>query len=201
MNRIFVVVLFLLSGVIFPTAVGGADQVAARGEAWQKNLDESKFEFNEAQASFLYSLSQFGGKCQIEMIYDPARSSNLTFKFVRDGKELFTIEGHKSSVFLAYHDVLYFAEFAPWDSGCVVTAHNLDTGEKLWETRLKAVGTPEHSAYVNEVTMALSALPHEEKPDVVFITGREGYGDYREVLDIKTGEILAHKIYRQGFGK
>jgi hypothetical protein len=35
---------------------------------------------------------------------------------------------------------------------------------------------------------------------VVWITGQESYGDYYEVLDKKTGKMLARKVYREGFG-
>jgi hypothetical protein len=50
--------------------------------------------------------------------------------------------------------------------------------------------------------MGLSSL-HEldkEGEGVVSITGRESHGDYVEILDRATGKVLAHKVYRQGFG-
>src|SRR5206468_2871000 len=123
------------------------------------------------------------------------------FEFVRQGKPLFAIEGHTGSVFGADKDVLYFAQFSRCGSGCTVVAHELTTGAKLWETKLSAVGTPQHSAYLNQVTMGVSKTPGGDSEDerVLFITGRESFGDYVEVLDCKTGTPLAHKVYRQGF--
>ena len=51
--------------------------------------------------------------------------------------------------------------------------------------------------------MGLSSLGGVEKDSegVVYIDGRESNGDYSEILDRKTGTLLAHKIYRQGFAQ
>ena len=68
---------------------------------------------------------------------------------------------------------------------------------------MNAAGMVAHSAYSNEVTMGLLSLTGTENADegIVSITGRESYGDYVEMLDQKTGRVLAHKVYREGFGK
>ena len=186
------------------TAVAAAepDRLKVRGEAWQKILEGGAFRFSESDASVLFALSQFGGSCQIHMIYDPAKRG-ITFKFVQGDQELLTIQGHTESVFRTEQNVLYFAHFPTASSGCVVSAHDLATGKKFWETKLSAVGMPPHSAYSNKVTMGLSSLTGTESKDegIVSITGRESYGDYVEVLDRETGKVLAHKVYRQGFGE
>jgi len=188
------------------TAAAGAefDRLSKlHGEAWQKILESNSFQFSESDANVLFALSQFNGKCQIHMIYDPAKRWRITFKFVKDGKELLVIEGHPKSVFRTENNVLYFAHFPTSGSGCVVTAHDLATGKEFWKTTLSAVGTPTHSAYSNEVTMGLSSLTGVDGKGegVVSITGRESYGDYVEILDRATGKVLAHKVYRQGYGK
>jgi hypothetical protein len=36
---------------------------------------------------------------------------------------------------------------------------------------------------------------------VLIITGRESFGDYMEIVDRASGSILAHKLFRQGFGR
>jgi hypothetical protein len=184
------------------TAVAGAaqsDRLKVRGEAWQKILERDAIQFSESDASVLFSLSQFGGNCQIHMIYDPARRSQITFKFVKDGKELLEIVGHKNSVFRTEKNVLYFAHFGTSSQGCTVTAHDLGSGNMLWETKLNAIPLAPHSAYSNEVTMGLSDLTGTEEngEGIVSIRGRESYGDYIEILDRETGKVLAHKVYRQ----
>jgi hypothetical protein len=188
----------LLLAILTIAAGPVPDRLKLRGDAWQATLERGSFSFSESEANALFSLSQFRGKCQIEMIYDPAQWPRLTFKFMQDDKELLTIEGHTKSAFVAEHNVLYFAHFPTASSGCVVTAHDLATGQELWETVLNAVGTPTHSTYSNEVTIGLGRfLGTEERSEgVVMVTGRESFGDYEEILDQKTGKILAHKVYR-----
>jgi hypothetical protein len=180
------------------TAVAAApDRLTVRGEAWQKVLERESFHFSESEGNLMFALSQFGGKCQIHMIYDPSDRSQITFKFIKDGTELFEIVGHPHSVFRTEKNILYFAHFSPWGQGCTVSAHDLDSGKKLWETKLDALPLAGHSAYSNEVTMGLSSLTGTEQKDegIVSITGRESYGDYVEVLDRETGRVLAHRVY------
>jgi hypothetical protein len=194
----------LIGLVVFScsTAAEPPDPLATKKEKWQKQLEETKFQFAKDQAGLMYSLSQcIRGDYKIHMIYDPKTWWMMTFKFERDGKELLTIEGHDRSVFRIDGNVLYFAHFPTSTSGCTVTAYDLSTGKKLWETRLDAVGCPSHFAYMNQVTMDWSGLPELDKEGEgsIKITGRESFGDYIEILDRNTGKVLAHKIYRTGF--
>jgi len=177
-------------------------QLAAKKEAWQKALEDMTFRFSESDAGVLYSLSQYSGDCKLHMIYDPKERGQLTFKFERDGKEVLTLPGHTGSVFRTVKNLLYFAHFPTYSSGSTVAAYDLTTGKRLWETKLNAVGNPSHSAYGNKVTMGLSSLHDLDKEGegIVSITGRESFGDYIEILDRSTGKVLAHKVYRQGFG-
>ena len=197
MAREILSLLVLLIAMAFLTTAAEADRLPARGAAWQKVLDRDPFQFSENDASVLFALSQFMGKCQIHMIYDPMKPGGITFKFVKGDKELFTIGGHTGSVFRTEKNILYFAHFTTGGQGCTVTAHDLDTGRKLWETELNAIPPQSHSGYSNRVTMGLSRLTGTEKEDegIVSITARESFGDYIEVLDRETGRILAYKIY------
>ncbi|HEX8340484.1 MAG TPA: hypothetical protein VF624_06205 [Tepidisphaeraceae bacterium] len=188
-----------MAATLAAVAAAEPDRLTVRGEAWQKVLERGAFQFSEANADVLYALSQFGGKCQIHMVYDPAKWHQITFKFVKDGKEFIEIVGHKNSVFRTDKNVLYFAHFGTSMQGCTVTAYDLDSGEKLWETKLNAIPPASHSGYSNYVTMGLGRLggTEEEGEGVVSITGRESYGDYIEILDRTTGKVLAHRVYPQ----
>lgn len=184
------------------SAIDSPDSLAQRKQTWERVLEGEKFRFSEANVGILYALSQYSGDCQIHMIHDAAKRPKMTFRFVRNGKEILVIDGHTRSTFLTSGKILYFAHCWPWTFGCTVTAYDLTNGEKIWERKLKAVGEPSHSAYRNEVTMALRSLAgvDQKGEGSVAITGRESYGDDVEILDQKTGTLLAHKIYRQGFG-
>jgi hypothetical protein len=113
-----------------------------------------------------------------------------------------TLDGHTTRVFRTVKNTLYFAHFDRADCGCTVAAYDLTTGKKLWETKLRAVGDIDHSKYSNRVTMGLSSSPDLDKDGegIVSITGRESLGDYIEILDRASGKVLAHKVYRKGFG-
>jgi hypothetical protein len=184
------------------SATNPPDPLAARKRGWQKGLEGMPFNFSERHAGVPFSLIQYGGDCKVHMTYDPKKPAGLRFRFERGGKEVLALEGHMGSVFFTDKNVLYFAHLPAASSGCTVAAYDLTTGKELWATRLSAVGDPDHSAYSNRVNMWLSSVPDLDKDGegVVIITGRESYGDYAEVLDRGSGKVLAHRIYRQGFG-
>ncbi len=178
------------------------DPLAAKKVKWQKQLEETKFQFAADQTGLMYSLSQYiQGNYKIHVIYEPNLWRNMTFKFERDGKEALTVSGHAHSVFRIDGNVLYFAHFPTNTAGCTVAAYDLAAGKELWKTQLNAVGFPPHSVYQNEVTLDWSGLPglDKEGEGSIKITGRESVGDYIEILDRTTGKVLAHKIYRSGF--
>jgi RNA polymerase sigma factor (sigma-70 family) len=132
-----------------------------------------------------------------------------TFKFKRDGKEVLKIEGNDGGpVLLADEadfriegDVLYLAlRSLPW--GGTVTAHDLKTGKQLWSSPLKGVPcTLPMSCVFNAVSLKVLKDSDKSTDGVVWVSGHETYGDYYEVLDKKTGTMLARKVYREGFGK
>jgi hypothetical protein len=180
-----------------------SEALAPRKRAWQESLEHRTFAFRADEADLIFALSQFSGDCQVHMIHDPKKWSRLTFKFVRDGSELLAIEAHRNSTFRTVGNILYFPHFWPSSTGCTVAAYDLTTGKKLWETKLNAMGYPGHSAYRNEVTIGVGKVEGIDKAGEgsVSVYGHETFGDYIEVLDQKTGTLLAHKIYRKGFGE
>jgi hypothetical protein len=159
---------------------------------WDRVVQRARFTFQENEANVLYSLSQYGGDCKIQIIYDPRRRGALQFKFLREGEEILVLEGHAHSVFRTADNVLYFARYHPWGSGCSVAAYDLTSGRELWQSTLKGVGSVKHSAYRNLVNMGMAG-------EAISIRGHESYGDYLEILDRKTGKRLAHRVFRKGF--
>jgi hypothetical protein len=180
-------------------AIEPVDILAAKKIAWQAKLEAEPFRFDETEADVLFSLSQYSGDCKLHTIRDSKHW--LILKFERDGKDILTLDLQGCNVFRVANNVLYIAELSMMTCGCTVVAYDLTTGQKRWETKLGAVGMVSHSVYLNQVTMSLSSLPELDHDDegVVSITGSEGYGDYVEILDRRTGKVLAHKIYREGY--
>jgi hypothetical protein len=143
------------------------------------------FAFSRGEANVEFSIRAYAG------IGTVGYSGDL--KLSLDGRDDLFVNAHRGSVFRGEKDKLYFADFNLRTVGGLVAAYDLSTGKMLWRTRLRAGGRPElHSVYRNEVTMDLS-------PKYVTVTGKESYRDYVEVLDRKTGEVLAYKVYRMGF--
>lgn len=199
MRHLSIAAVFVVGTASISLTADAADSLA-KEQVWQETLEHCKFTFSESQAGVMYSLSQYGGDCKVHIITDPKAWPTLTFKFERDGQEILALVGHKGSVFRTVKNVLYFAHFSFSTYGCTVAAYDLNNGKKLWETKLNAAGTGVHSAYWNQVTMGLSNSPDNEGDGIVSITGREEFGDYIEILDQKTGRVLAHKRYRTAFG-
>jgi len=198
MRHAFVAMVIGISICSDSLAAEPADPLSAKKKAWQDSLEKAKFCFSDSYADVLYYLSQYQGDCKIHIIYDPNAWWGLTFKFERDGKDVLSLHGHAHSVFCTANNVLYFAHFTTSSDGCTVSAYDLTTGKKLWTTELSAVGHRMHSRYRNAVMMGLSS---SEPDSVLIIKGRESFGDYSEILDRSSGKVIAHKIYRQGFGE
>jgi hypothetical protein len=87
--------------------------------------------------------------------------------------------------------VLYRAEFNPHASGCAVVAYDLKTREHLWRSELKGLGPVDHSKYFNAVRVE----PVGEAALAVY--GKESAGRYVEVVSLKTGRTLGHKLFPQ----
>jgi outer membrane protein assembly factor BamB len=109
------------------------------------------------------------------------------------------IGGNDEADFRIEGDVLYFAlRGIPW--GCKVAAHDLKTGKQLWSSPLTGVPCPlPMSCTFNAVSLKVLKDSDKSTDGVVWVSGHETYGDYYEVLDKKTGTMLARKVYREGF--
>jgi hypothetical protein len=192
-------IAFILSAISSAVSAVDAepDRFRTRSDGYQHMLDGDAFQFSDERASTLYSLSQFGGYCELRMISEPRKRDEIEFQFFRDGKKLVEYPGSMQSVFCEDRDVLYFAHFVSWTSGCSVTTTDLKTGKKIWETELSAIGLQMHSLYSNRVTMSLYELNgvDQDGEGSVWVTGHEANGNYVEILDRRTGKCLAHRIY------
>lgn len=100
-------------------------------------------------------------------------SHELDSRFVDAGDLL----AHQGRLFVAHHSAIA--------SGAKVFAYNLRTGALIWEKQLQANGPVDHSKYRNEVQ--LSPRAHH-----VLTYGRESGGSYIEVLDARTGALVAN---------
>jgi hypothetical protein len=169
------------------------DLLTKRKERWHRILEERPFQFREAAASASYSLAQQRLEPKIRTDGDlEDRFKGITFEVVREGKVVLTIHGDSASVFRVADGILYFSHFSPFSTGCSVAAHDMTTGKERWKTELTGLGPISHLKYSNQMTMEFGG---KEDPEALVLTGQESAGNYVEVLDQKTGRMLAHKVY------
>ncbi len=180
--------------IVVEVATFADDRLERREKVCQEALDLTPFLFKDKEADAEYSLKQVAGHSSVQMLSSP--SGKATFKFVRNGKVVLTLEGSLQSVFRIQKNALFFAHFTPTRTGCEVAAYDLASGKEIWRTKLEGLGRIGHEQYRNRVTIDLSGGDGKED-GVVTVTGKETYGDYREVLDQKTGKQLAHRVYRR----
>lgn len=208
MSRIAILFISLSYGIL--VASGNASraqsahdsELSARKDAWQQRLEHQKFLFPESYWGLMVSLREHNADCQLHIVFDPKDKWTMEYRFVRDGKQTLSLKGHTGPAFTSHENVLYFADFSLDSMGCNVSAYDLDSGERIWETTLAHEKPGGHSAYRNLVLIRMSRkneVIDEAEGSSVIVTGRESYCDYVEVLDAKTGEMLALKNYRVGF--
>jgi hypothetical protein len=188
---------------ILVTAVQAKGEVDERRKAaWQTYLDGRQFLFPEDYSALIWSLREFDGNAKVHIVYDPKDKGKIEYKFFRDGREVLSVQGHAISGYAAAGNDLYFTNYSTSAAGCSVVAYDLATGKKQWKTALHQAQPGGHSAYGNIVFIRLSRNGEGGGPEgsAIIVTGKESYCDYIEVLDRKTGESLAIKNYRVGFG-
>lgn len=91
------------------------------------------------------------------------------------------------SAALVVHDgKLYVALYLRNLTGCRVLALDASSGNRLWETPLKGIGSIGHSKYANRVQMRF-------RDECLLIFGDEASGRYIEVLDPFSGHLIYNR--------
>jgi hypothetical protein len=199
--RLFLLVLLFTP----PAACRAADDLVSerRAAGWQQKLESLPFRFDEKYAGITAYIGEFSGDGQLIIVKDPKPRSGLKIKVICDGKERVSVGAHLGSAFLTHEGLFYYARFGSLGPGCVVEAFDLSDGRQTWEaSELRKFGPFGSSGYRNQVQMRFSReneVPEEPKAGSIVVTGRESYGDYRAVIDRKTGEMLARRVYRKNF--
>ena len=162
----------------------------------QSWLNRTPFEFDPTATNEWSSARHYQGSYQIHLVYDPQHKPALAFKFFKDGRETLSVDGFPP--FVIKGDVAYFVEYQECDSGGLVKAYDLVSGKLRWSTELVALEHPSHFNHSTE--MNISVVDRDDlnpkAAGFVRVAGHELYGDYVELLDQKTGELLARRVYR-----
>lgn len=106
----------------------------------------------------------------------------------RAARGLCTACGHERTVFIVKGDLLVYAQYPRDSFGCTLVAVDVTTGEEVWRNYLLAVGSCAHSEYLNNVRLELLN-------DSIRAWGDESLGQDVEVVDLYSGETLAHRTF------
>ena len=158
------------------------------GQDYQKIADATAWSWSDQRASAVDSLARFSKDYQVELIRKKNKN-NFTFRLVDDGKELYAWEAHYRSVFFVSGDVFVYADFGPHRTGCALVAFDLKKQKQLWKTDLTGLGPIAHSSYFNSVNLEII------NNEAVRVFGNETSGKYLEIVDLKTGKTVGHRVY------
>jgi hypothetical protein len=161
---------------------------------YQELVDNEPWRWDGEQATLLYSVFFCMSDHQVEIISPkldtdgPRPFKRLRVRILEDGKEIYSFEAHRGTVFSRFGDVLYIADFFPATTGCSIVAYDFKANKELWKTRLKSISHLPHSAYHNAVMI-------ENDSVALKIRGKESLLHYVEYVDMKTGKTLAQREY------
>lgn len=154
----------------------------------QRGVDEMEWEWSDAQADAEYSARQLKEETKVEAVPVPGEPRARALHLVRDGREVFSWQGHSHTVFVLAGHVLYWADFQPSGNGCELVAYDLGARMQLWRTRLWGIGQRQHSQYRNLINLRLGG-------EYLTVYGNESGGRYIELVDPKSGRTVGHKTF------
>lgn len=154
------------------------EQAAAEKKEWSWSKD---------RATAKASARVLGDGCKVQI--DPLEGKPWALKLTltREGQTIYSWEAHAYSVFVLARDVLYRADFQPGSTGCAVIAYDLKVGKLRWKTYLRGVLVSSHSQYENRINLEID-------DQHLTVYGNESFGRYIEVLDLKSGKTVGHRL-------
>ncbi len=194
----------VLAAVTSTSVATEQHDLQSRKKLCQEFLENRKFYGREENPDLLYSLQQFEGPGKIRFEYDPKDKWKMNITINVSDRDVLSFVGDWGAAFASDGKRFYLAKFHSDTTGCALIAYELATGKELWKTEMSHQRPFAHSAYANRVRVSM-CLDHqidgETAGSTVIVTGMESYCDYVEILDSQTGEMLALKNYRTGFGR
>src|SRR4051812_7592613 len=103
---------------------------------YQKKADAATWEWPDEQAKLEFSIKRC--KLKVETSVGDQGETSITVKS-GDGPVI-KFDGHASTSFVVEGQAVYFADFSPVATGCMIVAMDLKTGKQLWKRRLKGLG-------------------------------------------------------------
>jgi hypothetical protein len=162
--------------------------IAAPQPDYQKMADDAKWEWKDDRATAEHSAKNLPDGYKVEI--KKKDFGQATISFTKDGKEVFSLDGHLGTVFILKDGILYYADYGPSQTGCTLIARDLAAGKQPWKTPLKGLGPIAHFQYRNAVSLELI-------DGALRVLGHESAGDYIEFVDTKEGKTVGHKVFKR----
>jgi outer membrane protein assembly factor BamB len=178
----------MISALLF-VGIGLADPTVPAID-YQKVADKTEWRWKDDEATPWHSFGKAPIEYDLRLEQTSKKLYTVTITFGKDGKTLYSFDGHRNSVFRIVGNVLYYPQFHPSSSGAALVAVDLSTGKELWKTDLKGVGPVSHFKYRNLINMELSN-------ETATVFGNESYGRYVEIVDLSTGKTVGHKKFQK----
>lgn len=162
----------------------------------QEEINNSEWSWEPEEACLFHCAFKEFWNFRTEIVI-PKREgfrNKLLVRLFEDGKEIYSFEAYRSTVFTRQGDILYLADFCPVSSGCSILAIDFRAKKQLWKAELRGIGPVSHSKYFNQVTVHLVAN------DLLLVRGNEAFGRYLEFVNIKTGKTVGNKVFRDHTG-
>ena len=103
-----------------------------------------------------------------------------------EGKKVYQWRTHIEGAFVFSNSTLVYSTHHPNASGCHLIAVDLNTGKQLWASSLDGIGPVNHSQYQNQINLRI----HQGQ---ITVLGNESFGQYIEMVDLKTGQTKSNK--------
>lgn len=126
-----------------------------------------------------------GGGYEVEITTPKDPASQPMIQVRKEGKDVVSWSVLSASVFVRGGDMLYYAEFSHYASGCNIVAYHLKHGE-WWKTPLWGIGPKGNSMYTNRVNIKLDG-------NHLVVYRDESAGRYIELVDVRTGRIVGRR--------
>jgi hypothetical protein len=164
--------------VIFATGVstaGGWDDRLHK-TPW-KFEDKSTLDWVREVAGYDITLARAGGSRVVEVSVRKQGQATVIYRWKATANTPLAI----------MDDTLYYVAHSEIASGARVVAVELRSGKQRWSTQLKGLGPIAHSQYRNQVWFAIEG-------GVIEVRSLEAGGKYIELVDLKTGKMLATRV-------
>lgn len=156
----------------------------ARLVDYQTKADAMEWWWSRERASLKYCITEH--LRDYKAIYNEGEFGEGEFHIQDKDGEVFSMEGHRHTVFTRLADAIYVTQFSPRTTGCSLLAYNLNQRRQLWRTELKGIGPTDHSKYGNLINIELDE-------GAILVFGNEVHGRYIEYVDPESGKTLGHK--------